>query len=195
MKGINSETLIQELKDITLANKHFAQKKLIHLNETQKSWRPTLESWNLLEVFAHLNAYASFYNKTFQNRITKTKFTRTKEQFVSSPLGRSAWKSMKLGRAKNIKRKFKSPKNHNPTLDLSLLKGDEVNEFIENQEAMLGLLDLSETVNLKRVKIPISISRIVRLRLGDALMFVIYHNERHIQQAMNIMAHPKFPKK
>lgn len=195
MKGTSSENLIQELKDITLANKQFAQKKLIHLNDTQKSWRPSLDSWSLSEIFAHLNAYASFYNKTFQNRIAKTKFTRTKEQFVSSPLGRSAWKSMKLGRAKNIKRKFKSPKNHNPTIDPKMIKGDEVNAFIENQEKMIGILDLSETVNLKRVKIPISISRIVRLRLGDALMFVIYHNERHIQQAINLMAHPKFPKK
>lgn len=195
MKGINSEQLIQELKDITAANKQFAQKKLIHLNDTQKSWRPTADSWSLTEVLAHLNAFAAFYNKTFQHRIAKTKFTRTKEQFVSSPLGRSAWKSMKLGRAKNIKRKFKSPKNHNPTIDASLIKGDEVNEFIENQDEMIGILDLSETVNLKRVKIPISISRIVRLRLGDALMFVIYHNERHVQQAMNILAHPKFPKK
>ena len=195
MKGTSSENEIQELKDITLANKQFAEKKLIHLNDTQKSWRPAVDSWNLIEILAHLNAYATFYNKTIQNRIAKTKFTRTKEQFVSSPLGRSAWKSMKLGRAKNVKRKFKSPKNQNPTIDPSLVNGDEVNSFIDNQETMLGILDLSETVNLKRVKIPISISRIVRLRLGDALMFVIYHNERHIQQAMNVMAHPKFPKK
>jgi hypothetical protein len=39
----------------------------------------------------------------------------------------------------------------------------------------------------------ISISKIIRLRLGDALLFVVYHNERHVQQAKNLLKHPKFP--
>jgi hypothetical protein len=48
---------------------------------------------------------------------------------------------------------------------------------------------------LRRVKIPISISKIIRLRLGDALLFVTYHNERHFQQIANLMAMRDFPKK
>jgi hypothetical protein len=50
-------------------------------------------------------------------------------------------------------------------------------------------------VNLRKVKIPISISKIVRLKLGDALLFVVYHNERHMYQALSILSHAKFPKK
>jgi hypothetical protein len=60
---------------------------------------------------------------------------------------------------------------------------------------LLQILDLAAGVNIRKVKVPISISKIVRLRLGDALLFVAYHNERHIQQAINLMKLAQFPKK
>jgi len=57
------------------------------------------------------------------------------------------------------------------------------------------IAESAATVNLRKVKVPISISKIVRLRLGDALLFVAYHNERHMQQMLNLKKHPNFPKK
>jgi DNA-binding transcriptional ArsR family regulator len=67
--------------------------------------------------------------------------------------------------------------------------------FIEKQEELLKIIDLAADVDLKRVRIPISISKIIRLRLGDALLFVCYHNQRHMQQILNLINHPEFPKK
>ena len=195
MKKFNTSLLLADLKEITNNNVQLVESKFNHLNEKQKTWRPSSDSWSVIEVFAHLNEYASFYHRVFQERIQKTKFDEPKDTFVSSPLGRSAWRSMKLGRVKNVKRKFKAPKAYNPSNEPSLIKGDDINSFGENQKEMLSILDMAKNVNLRKVKIPISISRIVRLRLGDALMFVIYHNERHVQQALNILSHPNFPKK
>lgn len=194
-KGTDTEILFKELKEITLFNIEKTQKKFFHLSEDQKKWKPTPESWNLLEIFAHLNEYARFYHEVFKNKISKTKFKDPKPTFVSSPLGRSAWKSMRLGRANNIRRKFKAPKNYNPSINPELVLGNDVKEFVNYQEHLLGILDDAKQVNLKKVKVPISISRIVRLRLGDALMFVVYHNQRHMQQALNTLSHPNFPKK
>lgn len=195
MKGLNTEELIENLANITESNISLVQKKCLHLGENQLQWSPSRGSWSISEVLAHLNSYSSYYHKNFKERIAKTKFKSVKENFVSSPLGKSAWKSMKLGRANNIKRKFKAPKNYNPSNNPELLSKDPVNLFIEEQKDLLVILESSKGVNLKKVKIKISISKIVRLRLGDALMFVIYHNERHIQQIKNVLAHPNFPKK
>jgi hypothetical protein len=113
---------------------------------------------------------------------------------MSSPLGKSAWKSMKLGNANNVKRKMKSPKNFNPSFDINLMNGQDIAGFEKDQMELLNILTHAEEVNLRKVKVPISISKIIRLRLGDALMFVIYHNERHMQQALNIIEHKSFPK-
>jgi hypothetical protein len=122
-----------------------------------------------------------------------TRFTSTKEGFISSPLGKSAWKSMKLGRLNNVKRKFKAAKGNNPILHPSIILGDELARFVKHQRRLLEIIDEASKVNMRRVKIPISISKIIRLRLGDALLFVVYHNERHMQQISNVLNNKNFP--
>lgn len=190
---MTTNELIETLTSITNKNMEDVKSRVSGLNDVQLQWRPSDSSWNILEVLAHLNEYARYYHHTFLKKIENTRFRNTKEGFVSSPLGRSAWKSMKLGNARNIKRKFKAPKGTNPFNDKKLLEGDQVNDFVKFQNELLTIIENASHVNLRKVKIPISISKIIRLRLGDALLFVVYHNERHVQQIMNIVNHPKFP--
>lgn len=191
----NTEELLADLTSITNEGLTLATKKLVHYKENQLSWAPKEGEWSINEVLAHLNSYAKYFHKVFSVKMEKTKFRNPKENFVSSPLGKSAWKSMKLGRANNIKRKFKAPKNYNPSLNPELLEGNQVEKFKESQSQLNELLGTAKSINLRKVKVPIHISRIVRLRLGDAFMFLVYHNERHIQQIKNIIKHPDFPKK
>lgn len=187
--------LIEELKRITQTNIDLLKKKFSHLNEQQKNWRKDNDSWSLNEIFAHLNEFSSYYHPAFASKINRTRFKEPKDIFISSPLGRSAWKSMKLGNAQNIKRKFKSPRAYNPLNNTDLVTGTDIETFQNGQLELLTIIDKAATVNMRKVKIPISISKIVRLKLGDALLYVVYHNERHIQQALNILNHAKFPKK
>lgn len=190
-----TKDLFDEIRKITLTDLELVNKKLMYLNKEQLSWRPTEFSWSIEDVLAHLNEYARFYHKAFNEKIDQTKFKTPIEDFISSPLGRSAWKSMKLGNAKNVKRKFKSMRSYNPIAESSLIKGNEI-EVIQNElNELLNIIEKAATVSLRRVKIPISISKIIRLRLGDALLFVAYHNERHFQQISNILNNPNFPKK
>lgn len=192
---MTTSELTQILTNITRENIENVSKYTGKLSVEQLKWRPNPGIWSVADVLAHLNEYANYYHPTFARKIANTRFTSTKEGFVSSPLGRSAWKSMKLGNARNVKRKFKAPKGTNPTLDTNLVKGNERERFLEAQEEMLSIIESAQKVNMRRVKIPISISKIVRLRLGDALLFVVYHNQRHVQQIVNLVTHKNFPKK
>lgn len=192
---MTTKELIQIVTDITRANLATIEKRVSKLSENQLSWIPNPGVWSVQQVLAHLNEYGHYYHPTFLKKIENTRFTSTKEAFVSSPLGRSAWKSMKLGNARNVKRKFKAPKGYNPAVDKHLVTGNDVQEFIDQQHQLLDIITKAEQVNLRRVKIPISISKIVRLRLGDALLFVVYHNERHVQQILNLCNNVNFPKK
>jgi hypothetical protein len=192
---MTTKELIQTVTSITRNNLEVIQNRLSRLSENQLTWNPNPGVWNIQQVLAHLNEYGNYYHPTFRRKIENTRHTSTKEAFMSSPLGRSAWRSMKLGNARNVKRKFKTPRNYNPMLDPSLVKGDELDTFLGQQEELLEIIDKAQHVNLRRVKIPISISKIVRLRLGDALLFVTYHNERHVQQILNLCNHANFPKK
>lgn len=195
MNGISSDELLASLKEITEANIQFVQKKCIYLGDNQLDWRSTSSSWTIREVLSHLNSYSHYYHKLIIYKIRHSKYKAPKEIFVSSSLGRSAWRSMKLGRLNNLKRKFNATKQFNPSITPELIQENAVDNFIKDQEVLLNILDKSANANLKRVKIPNSISKVIRLRLGDTLMFIVYHNERHIQQIKNIIAHSNFPKK
>lgn len=192
---MTTRELRSTLSEITSNNIQQASSWMTKLSEKQLNWRPNPGIWSIAEVLAHLNSYARYYHPTIQRRIEITRFRNAREEFVSSPLGKSAWKSMKLGRANNVKRKFKAPKGHNPTIDPSLVKGTELNDFITQQTELLQIIDSSSEVNVRKAKVPISISKIVRLRLGDALLFITYHNERHMQQILNLKTHKNFPQK
>jgi hypothetical protein len=191
---MTSKELITELRTITERNLELLRQRFINLTDEQKSWKKDANSWSITEIFAHLNAYANYYHPVFIKRIETTRYLEPKDIFISSPLGKSAWKSMKLGNAKNVKRRMKSPKSFNPTIESTLISGTDIEFFEKDQLQLLNILTKAEEVNLRKVKVPISISKIIRLRLGDALQFVIYHNERHLQQALNIFENKSFPK-
>lgn len=192
---MTTQWLLEEVATITERNLDFIKKKFSALSENQLGWKPNAQTWSCLEIFAHLNGYADFYHTAFHKKIEITRFRVPSAQFTSSPLGRSAWQSMKLGKQKNIKRRFNAPKDYNPSVTPSLVKESTLIDFQEYQKDLLNILEKSVAVNLRKVKVPISISKIVRLRLGDAFLFVAYHNERHMQQALNLLKHPQFPKK
>lgn len=59
--------------------------------------------------------------------------------------------------------------------------------FIGQQQQLLKLLQAARMVNLNKVKTRISISRFVKIKLGNTFRFVIYHNQRHILQAKRVL--------
>ncbi|TDH25537.1 hypothetical protein EXU57_12575 [Segetibacter sp. 3557_3] len=83
-------------------------------------------------------------------------------------------------------KKMQAPKGHQPGLNLD---GEAViNEFREQQQQLLNLLERAKTTDLNAVKVPISIARFIKLKLGDVFMFFVAHNERHIKQAQTAIA-------
>jgi len=192
---MNTEAIFQELQKITESSIDSVQKKFSKLTDNQLDWRPNSETWSIREIFAHINEYVLFYHPAFLKKIDTTRFKDAKENFVSSPLGRSAWKMMKLGNAKNVKRKFRAAKLYNPQIVQSIVKPTAINDFIDSQHEFLVILEKAKTINIRKSKIGISISKIIRLRFGDGLLFVVYHNERHVQQALNLLNHRGFPTK
>lgn len=190
---MTSKEFYDEIIRITEQNIKAVSEQVISLTESQKTWRKDSESWSINEILSHLNEYATYYHGAIQKRIEKTRFREPKETFISSPLGRSAWKSMKLGNARNIKRKFRSPKSANPRLHPELVSDTASENFLSKQNELLKLIQDSRSINIRKAKVAISLSKFIRLRIGDAFLFVIYHNERHIQQIQNLISHPKFP--
>ncbi len=61
-----------------------------------------------------------------------------------------------------------------------------IDRFITQQKECLELIEKSKNVNLAKTKTAISITKLIKLRLGDTFRFITAHNERHLLQAENI---------
>lgn len=192
---MTTTSLFNEIEKITNDCISQTTKKFSKLSENQLNWSPNDQTWSISEIFAHLNEYSHYYHPAFLKKIDITRYRVPKLSFISSPLGKSAWKSMKLGNAKNVKRKFRAARLYNPSVVPSIVKPTSVADFIQSQHEFLEILEKAKMINIRKAKVGISISKIIRLRFGDALLFVTYHNERHVQQAINLLNLRNFPTK
>lgn len=178
---ILTNQLLNELKIITNNNLEFAE-SLLDQKDENLNFRPSENSWNVLECLEHLNFYGKFYLPEIENRISESKFPAVKSNFKSGILG-NYFANMMLPKEKL--NKMKTLKTANPIH--KQLSKSVIEEFINQQNKMLELLEKAKTVDLEKTKTSISISKMIKLKLGDTFRFVIYHNLRHIRQAENIL--------
>lgn len=146
--------------------------------------QPQPNKWSALQCLEHLNIYGRYYLPTIEKAISHAQYV-SEPTFTSGWLGNYFAQSMKLQQNGTPTKPMKTLKNYNPNKHLD--KQQVISEFLIHQEQLLELLDASKKVNLEKIRIPISINRLIKIRLGDCLRFVIYHNQRHFQQALQAM--------
>ncbi len=174
-----AEKLIQDLFVITQNNlkavESLKSKSIEILN-----WKSDSKSWSVLECLEHLNRYGDFYIPEITKKIASSKYPASKI-VKSNWLGKYFSKSVSY--SKDLK-KMKTFKSMNPIK--SKLNKETIHEFITQQYQIIDLLKKAKKVSLDKTKTAISISKIIKLRLGDTFRVVIYHNERHVKQAEKV---------
>ncbi|MDR6844192.1 DinB family protein [Flavobacterium granuli] len=174
-----SENLILELIETTRQNLNFAE-TLKAKSNNQLNWKENPESWSILECLEHLNLYGDFYLPEIEKTIDNAK-SKNESDFKSGILGNYFAESM-LPKAKL--NKMKTFKDKNPLN--SHLDTNTIDRFINQQIKMLNLLDKSRTISLNKEKTSISLTKLIKLKIGDTFRFVINHNIRHIKQIENV---------
>ncbi|MFT3681354.1 MAG: DinB family protein [Ferruginibacter sp.] len=144
------------------------------------TWRPAPGSWNTLECFEHLNLYGNFYIPAVEKAIGNAKPQKDTE-FRSGILGNYFANSMMPKEKLNRMKTFKDKDPIHADLDISV-----IDTFIQQQLTTIDLLKKAKEVSLNKIKIPTSISSLIRLKLGDTFRFLINHTSRHIKQIKNI---------
>ncbi len=178
---ILSNDLINELKNLTKEHLTFAEELLLKSDE-ELNKRLSDNSWSVLECLQHLNLYGDFYLPEIKNRIESSS-TKTEKVFKSGWIGNYFAQSMLPKEKLNKMNTFKAMNPIN-----SALNKTTITEFIKQQQQFLDLLTASEHINLNKVKTSISITKMIKLKLGDTFRIVIYHNKRHVLQAKKILS-------
>jgi len=145
------------------------------------NWKPTPEKWSAAECLEHLNIYSRYYNPAMKKAIQEKNHLIFTANFKSAWFGDFSVKSVHPDNAK----KQKTLKRLNPIH--SELPPTVLENFLSHQQQLRKIISKSRTVNLYKIKIPAEVAKLLKLRLGDCLRFIVAHEQRHIQQAKNVL--------
>lgn len=176
---MQSEILIQKLLEQTRQIISQAE-QLKNCDAKTLSWKENETSWSILECLEHLNLYGEFYLPHLENSI-KNSTTNSEDKFKAGILGNYFANSMLPKEKLNKMNTFKDKNPLNAKLDNSVIE-----KFINQQIKLLELLNQSKNVSLNKVKIPISITSLIKLKLGDTFRFYVNHIIRHLKQVERI---------
>lgn len=177
MKKITKTLLLDQLEARIEQHLKIVTSAFQNLNEAELLKQATHGGWSIAQCLEHLNSYGRYYLPAIQKGISTSKDTAA-PTFKSSWLGAYFTRLMEPGTQSKA---MKSPREYKPRPDLDASK--VIAEFMEQQEFLLSLLRRAATKDIGKIRIPISIARWIRLKLGDVFGFIVAHNERHIQQA------------
>jgi hypothetical protein len=174
--------LLRELMALSEQNSNRARalktKSLSELN-----YKISEEKWSALQCIDHLNNYGDYYLPAIARQLESASSSAPDSTFKSGILGNYFANLMK-GNEGKIK-KMKSPKDKLPSVsDLSLTT---IDRFLKQQERLLELLTQAQDKDLVKTKVSASLHPLVKLRLGDTFRFFVYHIERHMWQAEQVI--------
>jgi hypothetical protein len=181
MKKIKTAELIERLKADS-------RQVILQINYLTKEDPETLmkqpgeNRWSVAQIIEHLNSYGRYYLPRIKTSLAETNHVSS-AYYTPGWLGDYFTKSMLPKNNGQVTNKMQAPKDHRPSNDID--NRSVLEEFLQQEYLLLELLDKAETVNLEKIRIPISISRFIKLKLGDTFRFLIAHHQRHFVQIEN----------
>ena len=184
MNTVSVKALLDALEQRTESHLSEAINSFQNLSE-KKLLQPAVNGgWSIAQCLEHLNRYGNHYLPAIQKGLEQG--FPTDDKFKSTWLGNYFIKMMDPD---SSAKKIKTFKEYSPapTLDPYAV----VAEFIHQQETLLKYLRAARNKDLNKIKIAISLTKWIKLKLGDTFQFLIAHNERHMRQAKRNLTNMK----
>jgi uncharacterized damage-inducible protein DinB len=183
MKTISNRLFIENISmDVRSILKETEVLKSLSVDQLNK--QPSNNGWSIGQCLQHMNVYSRHYIPAIETALTRAK-SEESGKFSSGWLGGYFANLMKTDSNGIVKSKMKSPKNAEPSVVPD--SGAELIEFISHQHHLLNILDIAQNVNLGNERVPTSLSRFIRLKIGDTFSFFVEHEKRHMAQIGRIM--------
>ncbi|MFL5740703.1 MAG: DinB family protein [Flavisolibacter sp.] len=181
MKKFKTEELIDQLeadvRQIVAAAEHLQQADPVKLGYTS-----TQGNWSVSQILEHLNLYNRYYLPHIEKSMVH--ITRdTSAWFLPGFWGNYFTKMMMPKNVFEIRNKMKTSRTYSPEKSVNVEA--VFAEFFQHQNKLLQLLEVARRRNLNTIHIPLTVSKLIRLKLGDAFRFLVAHEQRHMIQARN----------
>ena len=182
MTTFNKPVLLAELQDrIVLIQNNLPV--FFQLSNEELNFKPAPDKWSIAEVFEHLNITHGIYLASIEKKLKgEVKILLLNTKAVGWAIGYMK----KLCPRQMVQfLKMKAPKFlHAP---FKQLDGKDVLKYFNEQlDDIHDVLEQAASLNIEKIKIPLSFTTLLSLRLGDILRFLIAHSERHLLQAQKV---------
>ena len=166
------------------ATQAFAKISLEQLN-----WKPSEESWSIGQCLDHLIISDCLYFPVFK-KIADGKF-EMKFWENWSPL-HGLFGKMLVSQVQEVcRKKVKAPRIFEPSqskIDMGVLE-----RFHKHLDSLSGFIADFSKVDIDRIHITSPVSLVVTISLRNAIIILIQHEHRHINQAIKVMQSKEFP--
>lgn len=158
------------------------------LSAAQLNWKPSAEKWSIAQCLDHLMVTNSSYYPQLNIVISgehKNSFYQN-IKFISRFCANYLIKET----GAVVKRPQKNPPAWTPAQ--SNLPDTIVSDFIRQQQKFVAMLQQLEKTDLDKTVISSPALAAIAYNLADLLTILAGHEQRHLQQAKNILNHPSF---
>lgn len=177
----NSEFL-KEISRVNATQRDYVS-ELKQLPENRLNAKVSSEEWCVLECVDHMNKATELYLDQIEPKIGELNPAK-KEAFKKTWLANKFTKMLAPTEDGEIKSKMKTMKVFIP---VSEIDNSVIARFVENTERVENIIKQAQNKDLRSFKVTTAVGPILKFYLGDALDFILAHNERHVVQIGNIL--------
>jgi hypothetical protein len=187
---LNSHSIIENCINVTKANIERALKSFSSLSENQLNWKINHDSWSVGECLSHLVNTNNLYLNKIKSIIKSNTSGIEKDFSYKQSL---SGKMITKGIDPDNKRKTKTFKVFFP--DSSDIHKSIIQDYVKSSDELVALAKKMIHLDLKKIRLSSPVNILIRLNLGDPLIIIPKHDERHLNQAERVKNHNEFPKK
>jgi hypothetical protein len=152
------------------------------LTEAQFNWRPAPDQWSIEECLAHLTAVGLVEVEAVEKAVNEAK---AKGITGTGPFEYPVWERLILRETEPpVRHKMPAPKRFVP------VHGQPITgilpTFLHVQRQFTLQIERADGLDLRRVKVPTPIMRLLKLSLGGTLAQAAAHERRHMAQARRV---------
>jgi hypothetical protein len=185
---LSSNQVIKRFIDSTNRNVERVKSTFAYLSEMQLNWKSAMNAWSIGECINHLITTNNLYLVKIENIINKSSNTSTKDfPYAQSFMGKLIAKGVDPS---NIK-KAKTFKAFLP--DSSAIQKSVIEDYVNLSVKLIDFAKKMYNIDMNRKKLSSPVNFLIRMNLGDPLIIIPKHDERHLNQAERLIKIENFP--
>ena len=177
--------LVERIKELT----EIFIREFGSLTVRQLNWKASRENWSIGQCIHHLIVSNEIYFPVL-NKIRSGKYTMTFWE-KHNPFSHYTGRKMVNTLGPLLTRKYKSPLLFHPSA--SEFNEGLMQDFTDHQNKLIDLIVELENENYNHIVMTSPVAGLITFPVHDGLRLIVAHEERHLNQAMEIKSNSLFP--